>query len=100
MAEHLIPITISLDDETIEKKATEYASKMVAEEVLKATHKTDYSGRVKENDFEPIMLIVKEKVDVILKENENLIIQEAIKLLADKLSKTKKCKELLKQVTE
>lgn len=99
MAEHLIPITISVDDETIENKATDYASKLIAKEVLKATHKCDWTGEPRQNDYEPILKIVENKVETIINENKDLIIQGAIKALAEKLSRTKKCKELLEQIT-
>ena len=99
MAEHLIPITISVDDETIERKATEYASKLVADEVIKATHGHDWRGELKQNDYEPILKIVENKVETVINENKDLIIQGAIKTLAEKLSRTKKCKELLEQIT-
>lgn len=100
MAEHLIPITISVDDETIEKKAMEYASQLVANEVMKATHKTNkWNGEFDKNNFEPVLDMVSEKVSEVIKSHENEIVTEAIKVVADKLCKTKKCKELLAQLT-
>lgn len=99
MAEHLIPITISVDDETIEKKAMEYASKLVAEEVMKATHIVSWSGSVNTKDFSPVLNMVEKEVKTIITKHEDEIVTEAIKVVADKLCKTKKCKELLAQLT-
>lgn len=100
MAEHLIPITIAVDDETIENKTIEYASKVIGEEVMKATHKKLWGGKYDSDDFSPILSIVDEKVSDVIKNHEDEIVKEAIKVVAEKLCKTKKCKEILAQLVE
>lgn len=100
MAEHLIPITISVDDETIEKKAMEYASKTIADEVMKVTHKVDrWSDKVIKGDTTPLKEMVESQISELLKAHSDEIIQNASLILANKLLKSKKIKDYLSSIT-
>lgn len=96
--EHIIQLSVSVDDQTIERKATEYASKMVAEEVMKAVHRNYYNGQVDKNDKTPLKTMIEDAITNMLTEYKDFVLERAAVLLAEKLSRSKAAKERTEKV--
>lgn len=100
--EHIVQFAIGIDDEGIKKAVTENAEKTIikelSEEVKRILFKKDFSYK-NGLSLGPTQYM-DEKIGAILDENREAIIEAAAEKLADKLSRTKKAKEMLGEVLE
>ena len=103
--EHIVQFAIGIDDEAIKKRVEESAEKQIVDRFYKdftlslrkdywASHNVDSGIREKCN------ALAKEAVDNIIEKHKNEIIEEAAKILADRLLRTKAAKEMLENVVE
>lgn len=95
--EHIVQFGITIDDEAIKQTILDNAEKnimdRITKDVLLAIFRTNGWSDTPTNQLRPW---VEEKVDVILKENKDTIIDLAAEKLAERLARTKKAKELTK----
>lgn len=100
---HMINVAFHLDTTEIQKQVEETARKEVVESIKDGVEQCIYgcnwSGRIDKNDRGPIRNLVSEKVDEIVSENKDLIINQAAELLCEKMYRSKKCKEKLAEIT-
>lgn len=93
--EHLIQLSIAMDDESIKKQAMEVASKHIAKELTNEVFSVNYCGR-KEGLSEYAKGILMEVVT----QYKDDIIAEASRLVAESIKKSKKYKEMMKDLPE
>lgn len=86
MMEKLVQISIAVDEERIAEQTVEYASKQVWNEIERKYFKSYYGG---------IDEVVKETVDDFVKENRDVLIQMAVKEIANRIMRKKDFKEKL-----
>ena len=86
MMEKLVQISIAVDEERIAEQTVEYASKQTWNEIEKK-YFNSYHGGIDE--------VVKKTVDDFIKENKDVLIQMAVKEIADRIMRKKDFKEKL-----
>ncbi len=86
MMEKLVQISIAVDEERIAEQTVEYASKQTWNEIKKTFFESYYGG---------IDEIVKKTVDDLIKENKDVLIEKAVKEIADRIMRKKDFKEKL-----
>ena len=84
--EKLVQISIAVDEERIAEQTVEYASKQTWNEIEKKYFNSYYGG---------IDEVVKKTVDDFVKENKDVLIQMAVKEIADRIMRKKDFKEKL-----
>ena len=84
--EKLVQISIAVDEERIAEQTVEYASKQTWKEIEEKYFKSYYGG---------IDEIVKKTVSDFIKENKDVLIQMAVKEIADRIMRKKDFKEKL-----
>lgn len=98
-----VPVTIGVDEEKIAREIeANVEAKVVAnitKEVKKQMFREDYYYGKKE-DPEPMRNMIKAQINRILEKHEDLIIQEAAKLLCEKMARSKAVKEAIAKVVE
>ena len=98
-----VPVTIGIDEEKIakevERNARQQAVAKIVEHVENEIYTTDYYGR-RTKSTEPLRDIIKAEVAMVLSAKEDLVIELAAKILADKLAKTKAVKEKVGEILE
>lgn len=98
-----VPVTLGIDEERIaaeiEKNVRQQAVAKIVEHVENEIYDTDYYGR-RTKSTEPLKRIIKDEAAKILAGKEEIIIELAAKILADKLSKTKAVKEKVGEILE
>lgn len=95
--EHIVQFGITIDDDAIKQTILANAEKNIMSGINRDIRNAIFQTNAWSN--EPTTQLrhwVEEKVDVILKENKDMIIDLAAEKLADRLSRTKKAKELIK----
>ena len=96
--EHIIQLAISVEDERIVKRIEEQAEAHVLKEITNkveaAVYERRYSYSSRPNN-EPLKQMIRDCIDTILSENKDFILQEASKILADRLARSKAGKALL-----
>ena len=100
--EHIVQFAIGIDDEAINRNIIKHAEKKIMEDIthdvkcqLFASSPYTASGLSREpSDY------VKKKIDLVLEQNKDEIIKAAAIHLADRLSRTKKCREAVDEVLE
>lgn len=96
--EHVVQLGITIDDEAIKRGIIENAERVIIANIEKDVHEilvTNYGYRRKE----PTVFLINE-IDKFLEKNRDDILEMAAEKLADKLSRTKKAKEMLSEVLE
>ena len=97
--QHIFNIAIDMDDERIINAVSEKAEKEIIKtmcsKVEEIIYKKDYWG--KKASLDPLRDMVNKKIDEILKENKDYILNEASKILADRLLRSKAGKALLEK---
>lgn len=108
MSTHIVNVAFDFDDDKVRKTLEESAEKKVIDNLLTdikkaiCTKSKNYYGYYSnvdvtdENFTNGLKAIVYDEVDKVLLDNKDAIIELAADKLADKLSKTKAAKELLK----
>lgn len=102
--QHIFNVAIDMDDERIIKAVSEKAEreilKMMCSKVEEIIYQKDYWGGTKSQNLNPLRDMVGKKVEEILKENKDYILNEAAKILADRLLRSKAGKALLEKEEE
>ena len=99
--QHIFNIAIDLDDsrirESIEKNAEQVITQKISLDVEDAlfNHKCYSHSNVSERNRAGVTTWVKDKFEDFLRENKDAIINEAAKMLADRLSRTKAAKGIV-----
>lgn len=106
MSQHIINVAFDFDDDKVRKTLEESAEKKVIETLTndikkaicsKSNRYNSYNAYANDEDFKSgLKVIVYDEIDKVLLDNKDTIIELAADKLADKLSKTKAAKELLK----
>lgn len=93
--EHIVQFAIGLDDNAIRERIEKRAEEHILKELTQDTKAVIYKRNAYSNSFsnEPT-LFFNDKLDAFFKENEDKIIKMAAERLADRLSRTKKAKEI------
>lgn len=98
-----IPVTIGIDDEKIVKEIENDAKTQVInkvkEEVINTMYNTNYP-KYRSDYSDPLRKMIETNIVDILKENEGIIVEEAAKLLAERMARTKIVKEAIKEVVD
>jgi hypothetical protein len=97
--QHIFNIASDIEDEhiknMIEEQAKSEVIKMICSKVESVIYGHYYGTQVNKNDLSPLRDMVCRKIDETIKENKDYILNEAAKILADKLLRTKAAKALL-----
>lgn len=98
--QHIVNVAFDFDDQkvasSIEKQVEKEVVNNITEEVKKIIYEKRwgmYGKPYDENDPSPLKRMVSDIIIEVVEGNKDAIIDGAIKLLADKLSKTKRVKE-------
>ena len=99
-----VPVTIGVDEEKIAKEIESNVEaqvvRKICDEVKKIIFKSDYYGKINEGDHTPLIHMVEREVQKVIKDKEDVIIENASKVLAEKMYRSKACKEAMKSVIE
>lgn len=99
-----VPVTIGVDEDRIAKEIEKDALRQVVEkittEIEKNIYASGYYGKIDKNDSSPLRHMIERKVSEVISDKQDVIIEEAAKVLADKMYKSKACKEAMKKVIE
>lgn len=100
--EHIVQFAIGIDDEAIRQRVIETAEKKIMETITFDVRKRIFQRHYYKMDVitDDLQYWVEEKIEHILEDCKDAIIERAAEKLADKLSKTKKAKEALNNVVE
>lgn len=106
MSTHIVNVAFDFDDDKVRKTLEESAEKKVIDNLLtdikkaicsKSDNYWGYNAKVSDENFESgLKAIVYDEIERVLLDNKDTIIELAADKLADKLSRTKAAKELLK----
>lgn len=102
---HILQVSISIEDEKIIKSVEETAHKEIISNLTDKTldvisEKRWGYGHSRERDFNPLKRMAEKRVVEIIDEHKDFIIEGAIKELANRLIRTKACKEKLNETIE
>lgn len=97
-----VPVTIGVDEEKIAKEIENDVKSQVVEkifeEIKKTIYATNYYGKIDEKDSTPLRKMVETKISEVVSDKQDLIIEKASEILAEKMYKSKACKEAIKNV--
>ena len=93
--EHLVQFTINVDDDNIRRAVEESARKQIISDLRRDVENIIFERNGYSKYDRPLKEMVRECIESVIAENKEFIIQEAIKGLVDKLSRTKAAKEAL-----
>lgn len=99
MSVYSVPVTIGVD----EKRIAEEIQNDVEQQVVKAITKEVKNKMFSKNNYyqeDPLDTMVKNEVKRIVEDNKDQIIENASKLLCEKLSRTKAVKEAVQNVID
>lgn len=109
MSQHIINVAFDFDDDKVRKTLEESAEKKVIDNLLtdikkaicsKSDNYWGYNAKVTDENFtDGLKVIVYDEIERVLLDNKDTIIKLAADKLAERLSKTKAAKELLKNET-
>ena len=109
MSTHIVNIAFDFDDDKVRKTLEESAEKKVIDNLLtdikkaicsKSDNYWGYNAKVSDENFESgLRAIVYDEIDKVLLDNKDKIIELTADKLAERLSKTKAAKELIKNET-
>lgn len=98
--EHILQFAINIDDDAIIRTVSAKAEKVALDEIVKkveqAIYTTSYSGRITGNYHS----WVEEEFNNFLEKHKEEIIARASDKLADKMSRTKRVREVVDKVLE
>lgn len=99
-----VPVTIGVDEDRIAKEIENDVKNQVInkiyENITNVICGKNSWGEIKKGDYTPIREMVKKEVENVVRGKENIIIEMASKELAEKMYKSKACKEAMKSVIE
>lgn len=97
--EHIVQFAIGIDDNAIVKNVTENAEKEIIndlkQKVANRIFQRGYYTKNADPDRDPLTDFAKSIITSVVEDNKDVIIEKAAKHLAERLSKTKKGKEIL-----
>lgn len=100
--QHIFNIAINVEDEriveSIEKSAEEQVIKEITKQVEDRICERSYYGRV--NNYKPLENMIASRIDAILDDNKDLVIEKAAEKLAEKLARSKDGKAILDRYKE
>lgn len=99
MSVYSVPVTIGVD----EKRIAEKIQNDVEQQVVKAITKEVKNKMFSKNNYyqeDPIDTIIKNEVKRIVEDNKDYIVENASKLLCEKLSRTKAVREAVQNVID
>lgn len=99
--EHIVQFAISMDDEAIKAAVSKNAEKKITEDIQKSVEaiifNSDWYGKV---DKRSLSDWAERKVEALLAENKDIILELAAEKLADKLARSKAGKALLADIAQ
>ena len=104
--EHIVQIGVCVDDDAIAKGVQQSAEKEVIKMICEKVESVIYGkygytySRVNKDDLSPLRHLVEYKIDEVINENKQFILDNASKILADKLARSKAGKEILGNLKE
>ena len=100
--QHIFNIAIEVEDErivqSIEKSVEEKVCKEISQKVEDCICNKSYYGRV--TDYKPLETMIGSRIDAILADNKDLVLEKAADKLAEKLARSKDGKAILDQFKE
>ena len=99
MSVYSVPVTIGVD----EKRIVEEIQNDVEQQVVKAITKEVKNKMFSKNNYyqeDPLDTMVKNEVKRIVEDNKDYIVENASKLLCEKLSRTKVVKEAVQNIID
>ena len=94
--EHIVQFAIGIDDNAIKERIENNVEQAVIKDITRKIEDTIYS-RYSYNRTEPLKDMIKSRIDVIITEQQDVIVDMAAKILADRLFRSKKGKAILDQ---
>lgn len=97
--QHIVNVAFDFDDKRIADSIEDQVHKEVVDNITEEVKKVIFEKKwgyrkcYDDNDSAPLKRIVEDRVSEILEENKDIIIDGAIKLLAEKLCRMKQVKE-------
>ena len=98
--EHIVQFGISFDDNRITQAVTEKAEKVILDDLKQKVNDNRFESRYYNGHGDPkngFSHWMKNRVEEFLTANKDAIIEMAGRLIAEKLSRTKAARELLKE---
>lgn len=98
--EHIVQFGISFDDQRITQAVTEKAEKVILDDLKQKVNDNLFESRYYNGHGDPkngLSQWMKNRVEDFLSEHKEVIIETAGRLIAEKLSRTKAARELLKE---
>lgn len=100
--EHIVQFAISIDDDAIVKRVTENAEKVITndlkQQVANKLFRRDYYNKNANPERDPLSEFSLNMIDDFFDKYKDAIIEKAAERLTDKLSRTKKAKEILNDI--
>ena len=100
--QHIFNIAIEVEDErivqSIEKSVEEKVCKEISKKIEDCIYEKSYYGRI--NNAKPLENMIASRIDAILADNKDLVIEKAADKLAEKLARSKDGKAILDQFKE
>lgn len=101
MSVYSVPVTIGVDEEkiakAIENEVEDRVVKNITNEIKGIIYERTYYGK-ETND--PLRQMINGQIQSILRDKEDFIVNEAAKILAEKMARTKAVKEAIKEVLD
>lgn len=102
--EHIVQFAIGIDDNAIVKNVSENAEKEIIndlkQKVANRIFQHNYYNKNADPDRDPLTDFAKGIITSVIEDNKDVIIEKAAEHLAERLSKTKKGKEILDNLKE
>lgn len=92
---HIVQFAFDFDDARITELVEAQAAKQVIGKITKDVEKVMFVDRLGYRSNDPVKELVANRVNAIVDENKDAIINAAVERLADKLARTKLAKETL-----
>ena len=98
--EHIVQFAIGIDDNAIVKNVTENAEREIINDlkqqvVNRIFNSRNYYNKNADPKYDPLTDFAKGIITSVIEDNKDVIIEKAAEHLAERLSKTKKGKEIL-----
>ena len=100
MGAYSVPVVIGIDEERIAAEIEKDVERKVVEYITKEVKDVMFNSYYGINTNEPLRRMISDQIGKVIKTKEDFIVQEAAKLLAEKMARTKVVKEATKGVVE
>lgn len=98
--EHIVQFGINIDDEAIKKVLIKNAEEALIHEIKNDVKKAVFHHNYYGQDTGELSRYVQVKINELIESHKDEIIERAATKLAERLSKTKKCREAVDKVLE